>query len=401
MNKVSKSLTFTALTILFLSFVINPALAEPNFDSIADKLVNASLAVQPGETVLITGSPSEIKLMEALYVSVSKAGGQPVVQLNLPNAAKRAIMETPEQHLKIVPTSNLILSRAVDCQINVISIQDPTLFSDVPEERLSISRQASATLNQSLRLVRTRNVSLGQSGGIPTKSFAESQGADYQKLTDMFWRAVDIDPDQIAQKGRYVTGMLTSGQTVTVTSGTGTNLTFQIDNIPARLNAARTSDVINPTGASSVWLPAGEAYACVKSSTATGTVLVPYLQYRGIEVHNLKMTYQNGKLTQIEAEKNGDVIKKYLDSSSPNSKNLSIVDLGLNPQSQAVGRYLSYEMAGVVSLVLGNNAWAGGNNDADAALTLFLPNANVSIGGKSLVKNGKLEVPEKYSSKTP
>lgn len=396
MSKLSKTLTLTFLTILYLSPLVS---AEPNFDSIADKLVNASLAVQPGEIVLITGNPSEIKFMEALYVAVSKAGGQPVVQLNLPTAAKRAIMETPEQHLKIVPTANLALLRAVDCQINVISIQDPTLFSDVPEERLALSRQASAPLNQSLRLVRTRNVSLGQSGGIPTKSFAESQGADYQQLTDMFWHAVDVDPDQIAEKGRFVTDMLTAGQTVTVTSGAGTNLTFQIDKIPARLNAARTSDVISPTGASSVWLPAGEAYACVKSSTANGTIVVPYLQYRGIDVNNLKMTYQNGKLTQIQAEKNGDVINKYLDSSSPNSKDLSIVDLGLNPQSQAVGRYLSYEMAGVVSLVLGNNAWAGGNNDADAGLTLFLPNANLSIGGRSLVKNGKLEVPEKYSSK--
>jgi hypothetical protein len=38
-----------------------PVLAEaPDYDAIADNLVNQSLAVQPGETVVIGGGPSEI-----------------------------------------------------------------------------------------------------------------------------------------------------------------------------------------------------------------------------------------------------------------------------------------------------------------------------------------------------
>jgi hypothetical protein len=47
-------------------------------------------------------------------------------------------------------------------------------------------------------------------------------------------------------------------------------------------------------------------------------------------------------------------------------------------------------MGGMVTLGLGNNSWAGGENDSDAALTLHVPGTTLSIDGKTIVKDGKL-----------
>ena len=68
------------------------------------------------------------------------------------------------------------------------------------------------------------------------------------------------------------------------------------------------------------------------------------------------------------------------------------IDLGLNPRSRTPtgSSYYSWEMGGMVTLGLGNNSWAGGENDSDAALALHVPGTTLSINGKTIVKDGKL-----------
>lgn len=199
--------------------------------------------------------------MGALQVAVSKAGGQPVLQLGIPEANKRAIMETPLEHLKRTPTFGLMQARAADCFINVASIADPKLFADVPEERLAATRQAAAPLNEAFRRVRFRSVSLGQTGGIPTRAYSESQKADHEQMANMFWKAVGASPDMLVASGNKVAGMLRPGASIRMTSAAGTDVSFEVAGVPARINAGRTADVVQASGPASVWLPAGEAYA--------------------------------------------------------------------------------------------------------------------------------------------
>lgn len=43
-----------------------------------------------------------------------------------------------------------------------------------------------------------------------------------------------------------------------------------------------------------------------------------------------------------------------------------------------------------VTVVVGNNLWAGGTNNADFAIPAEVSNATVSVDGVALVKDGKL-----------
>ena len=88
---------------------------------------------------------------------------------------------------------------------------------------------------------------------------------------------------------------------------------------------------------------------------------------------------------------NEKLLKEYLASTTENTKELSIVDIGLNPQSKPLGDiYRSWEMGGVVTVALGNNVWAGGDNDADGTLSLHLAGTTVDVGGTTVAKSGKL-----------
>ena len=141
-----------------------------------------------------------------------------------------------------------------------------------------------------------------------------------------------------------------------------------------------------------MWLPAGEAYGCAHGASVSGTLVVPKTTFRGVKVENLELTFKKGRVSKMSADSNSEMLEKFFAASSPKLKELSVVSLGLNPHSRTPtgSSYYSWEMSGMVTLGLGNSSWAGCENDSDAALTLHVPGTTLSIGGETVVKDGKL-----------
>ena len=50
----------------------------------------------------------------------------------------------------------------------------------------------------------------------------------------------------------------------------------------------------------------------------------------------------------------------------------------------------SIEMGGMVTVVTGNNSWAGGDNDADGGLSIHVAGATLTVDGQTLVAGGSL-----------
>ena len=394
MRRRMKSLRRLAfVSVGFAMLPCSQVLAEDyRFDAIADSMVNESLEIQPGELVVITGTPAEIDLMAALQVAVMKAGAQPMLTLNIPEANKRSIMEMSIEHMDQLRTQNLLLARMTDVFINVGSIEQPDLFADVPEERMAAYRKSFAPIYQSFGNMRFRSVALGQTGGIPTVAYAKSVGADPAELQDIFWKSVAVSPSELMPKATAMVALMKPGAEIRIKSNAGTDLTLEVDQVPARINAGRTSDVIASTGPTNVWLPAGEAYGCVHA--ASGTLVVPWMSFRGVPIENVKMTFENGEMTEMSADSNQAMLEEYFANSSSKLKYASVIDFGLNPQSRSPKgtHYYSWEMGGMVTLGLGGFLWARCDNDADAALSFHLPGSTVSIDGKSVIRNGELSL---------
>lgn len=382
----------TILTALAVLMLTSAAIAGPKLDDVAERIVKQSLNVQPGEIVLINGNATEIELMGAMQVAVAKAGGETILQVGIPEANKRAVMETPMEYLGQLRTGQLTLLRMADAIINVASIADPGLFADVPEERLAATRRAAAPLNAAFSNASVRSVTLGQTGGIPTEAYAKSIGANPKELDTMFWKAVAVEPDELSMTARKIAGMLQPGATARLTSKAGTDLTFNIDDTPARINAGRVADVESDHGGAAVWLPAGEAYTCLDSASASGTLVVPQTMFRGVKVDNLKMSFENGAMTKLSADSNEKMLKDYFAASNAQTGQISAMSIGLNNASQPLkgAQFFSWEMGGMVTIGLGSNGWAGGDNAGDGAFTAHLTGTTLEIGNTKVVSDGTL-----------
>lgn len=389
------TLHLTLITVVLFVLLTAPAsAAERDFDSVAVRVVNHALKVQPGESVVINGTPAELDLMSSLVVAVWKAGGIPTVQLSIPEADKRALMEMPLEYMTFTPTFALMQLRAADCFINTGSVQQPGLFADVPEEKFAAFRKSGLVVTRSNRTAKFRSVDLGQTGGLPTKAFAELRGANFDQMEEMFWKAVDADYEQIARSGKEISEHLRPSTEVQVTSSAGTDVRFRLGNAHPTVNAGRTGERSTAIGPDLVFLPAGEVYVSVDPSSASGTIVVPSFWFRAKEIKNLRLNFKNGILSSLSGDSDVGAVNETLATGDDQSKALSVIDIGLNPASQPLkgSSYYSFEMGGMVTLGIGANAWAGGDVIADFALFFHLPLSTVKVGGKTIVEKGRLKV---------
>jgi leucyl aminopeptidase (aminopeptidase T) len=167
---------------------------------------------------------------------------------------------------------------------------------------------------------------------------------------------------------------------VRVTSGIGTDITFAVDDVPPRINCGRPDDNVVASGPMQSWLPAGEAYAAIRAGSANGTVVVPSMEFRGAALKNLKMIFKDGVMTDMSSKSDLKALREFLDSTTGDTTMLSIVDVGVNPDSHPIAGsdYASWEMGGMVTLGMGDNIWAGGSVVASGALTFHLTGATLS-----------------------
>jgi leucyl aminopeptidase (aminopeptidase T) len=391
----TKKLIYAALLFIFSAGMLGAQetmKTKAENDKTADLLVNKILKVKPYEVVIIAGNQDQIELMSTIYVTVRKAGGFPTVELWLPKAGKQALMETPDEYLKATNAYEIFKNRMVDCYIGIGSDSDPSLYADVPESKFVAAREGGVLFNRLTDHFRYRAVWIGQASGVPTKEFAKSVNANYEEMLTGFWKSIYTDYNKLAQRGKKLAEIFKAGAICNISSKSGTDISFKIDIIPARINCGNISENQISNGSVNIWLPAGEAYTCVAPGSANGKIVVPASDFRGIKIKNLEIMLKNGRIIGLKADENIRKLKEMFDMAEGDDDMLSLVDIGINEDSHPYkgSDFLTYEMGGILSIYFGNNAWAGGNNNSLAGYTVFLDGATLSIDGKVVVKDGNL-----------
>ncbi len=391
----------TRLGILLLGFIVltncttnTPATGLGDHE-IAITLVEQCANIQAGDFVRISGGAQDAPLLEKLAIQVRKKGAFPLVLLSSGNAAKMYYEEVPPKYDSQSPAFALELANLITANIVISNGSPPDLLKGVSVERRVTVAKAGAPYGRRLMERNVRQVFLGN-GLYPTEASADQFGITKAALAEIFWNGINTDYDELSKICQSVESILAKGNKVHITTPDGTDLTVGIANRPILSSDGIIPDTEAARGGASgiVYLPAGEVYVTPVKGTANGQVVLKNFFFQGEEIKDLKLTFVDGSLTNMTASSGLATLQQFYDAASQGKEEFAFVDIGINPDVVIPegSRMLGWMPAGMVTVGIGGNSWAGGDNISTYGLITHLKNATMMIDGEALVSSGKLNL---------
>ncbi len=340
--------------------------APTDLEQLAERLVNQSAGIKEGELVLVSGGAQDQELLENIAVHVRKVGAFPQVALSSDRMTKRLFFDVPAKFDTQADALGLKLAENFDTVITVISNMDEGVLAGADPKRQAARAKVGQPVADAFLKRKARQVEVGN-GLYPTAWRAKRFGMTDDELMKTFWEGVNVDYASLAARAEQVKGALAGGSEIQIKDSNGTDLRVRVQGRPVYASdGIISSEEAQKGGAAvSVYLPAGEVYVTPVAGTAEGKVVRPREYYQGQEIQNLTLTFAAGKLTSITGSGPGfEPLKALYDAAGEGKDLFAVVDLGINPNvklpaSSAVGTWVP---AGTVSVGIGNNIWAGGDN---------------------------------------
>jgi leucyl aminopeptidase (aminopeptidase T) len=369
--------------------------SKPDFDALARKLVTQVTNVREGDLVRIRGGTQQAELLENLAVEVRKVGAFPLITLGSDRLDRRMYDDVPAKYDRQTPSLELKLAGMVTTEINLDFSERPDNLADVPVNRIATVDSASGAVANLLYARNVVQVNLGNEM-YPTPALAEQFGVSQAQLSEIFWSGVSVDYRQLQATGARVRAILEAGSEVHITSPSGTDLRARIDDSMIYVSDGVVSPGERERGGAArlVWLPAGEVYLAPMDGTAHGKVVVDRHFFRGEEIRGLTLSFENGRLTSMDAASDFADFAQQYDIASPGKEAFGFIDVGINANVQipSGSRMMAWMAAGMVTVGFGSNVWAGGHNNVPYGTNTHLPGSTLKVDGQVVVDGGVLVI---------
>lgn len=363
---------------------------ERNFRSVAEKIVHSCARVQPGEVVQLGGGIHNFDLLAALAVAVRRMGAFPELNVTSDELQWEMMTTVPVEHLRTVPPHRLRWLEDVDVMIVTDALADPSRAADVPEDRRRAAHAAAQVVERRIFEQGMRWVYVGY----PTPASLKGLAVPFDQVWDMFWRAVDVDYDQLAAEAAAVAAMIDDADEIRITTAKGTDISIQLGGRPVLVDDGIISDADVEHGDAAVTLPAGKVFVAPLESTARGRLVVDFAFHGDRALYDLELTVDEGRVELVGARQGADDFGRVLEYARGNKDRIGELGIGLNP---GVDRWTGLALAdekrrGTVYLGLGDNRLLGGDNAATMHWDLFLERPTVLVDGQLLIDEGELHV---------
>ncbi|MFQ5905044.1 MAG: aminopeptidase [bacterium] len=203
---------------------------------------------------------------------------------------------------------------------------------------------------------------------------------------DILIRGLSADYKTIAQRGARVASILTNGRVAHIQSESGTDLRLSLEGMRAH---ADTGLIQNPGDFSN--LPAGEAFIAPAEGSAQGVLVVDgSMAGIGVVGSAIRITIRDGEAVGIEGSKE---LQEIMEKFGRKARNVAELGVGTNDRAELSGNVLEDEkVLGTVHVALGDNSTFGGTVSVAVHLDGIVRNPVLTVDGKVVVKDGKLQV---------
>ena len=277
-------------------------------EKLADVLVNYSVAVQPGDKVLIQGGAIAQPLFEAVYVKVLQAGGHPLTNVQLPNLNELRFRYASDQQLDTVPDVTKQIFETYDVIISFWSDLNTKVLSNVPAEKIVRSQKAQTDISKTF-MQRMGSGDLRWVGTLfPTHAYAQDAEMGLAEYEDFVYGACLPDFDDpvgywrsVAEKQQRLVDWLAGKN----------NLRVKAPGVDLRMKITGRS-FVNCCGTRN--MPDGEIFTGPVEDSVEGHVRFSYpTVYQGRKLEGVELTFEKGRVVKATADKGEDFLLQTLD----------------------------------------------------------------------------------------
>ena len=340
--------------------------------------------------------------------AVAQAMAERALHTLAPAAGERILLRVdPATMPEFVPVLRGVLEKA-GANVDVISgatvdrfderLDDTDIYVWMPGGSAITSRGQSEALKRWLdRGGARRELHFHWSDG--TMTLDQRPVPQTPAIDRLYAAALDIDYAALNRSQDQAIALLRSGE-IRVTTRLGTDIRFRTGDRPFNKQNGDGSKerVANARMRIDrhIELPAGIIRVAPEEASVHGVMVVPAMRVGappGVVAKNVRLEFENGRVVKIAAGEHQATFDQLL-KMAPALANFREFGLGMNPvlamkPGDTTVLYYGYG-AGFVRLSLGDNEEVGGSVRGGMVMWNFFPDATVTSGGETLVKDGQL-----------
>ena len=366
---------------------------DPRVIKLADLLVNYSVAIRPGDKVLINGSSIAAPLLREVYAAVLRACGHPLLLASLPDLDDVLYRHASEEQLQFMPPPLMLGISTYDASISIAGTENTKNLSNVdPEKVVARSRGRREMLD--VFMERAASGALRWTGTLfPTPAYAQDAEMSLGEYEDFVYRACMPEPDDpIGYWRRFslwqhkIVDWLKGKKEIRITA-------------PHTDLAIRIEDRVFISCDGHHNMPDGEVFTGPLEDSANGYVTFSYPAiYQGREVTGVRLEFKEGKVIAAAAEKNGDFLERILDTDA-GSRRLGEFAIGTNEGIKQFTREILFgeKIGGTFHLALGAGYPETGSRNRSSIhwdmICDLREGGDIRVDDTLLYRNGQFVIP--------
>jgi len=368
---------------------------DPRLEKLARVLVEYSVAIKPGEVVVIGGPPLATPLVTAIYGEVLRAGGHPWVRL-VPDECRRMLLTegSDEQLLHCGPLDKTATQKA-DVSIKIWSEENTKSLSETDPQRQSLLAKGSRSI-MALHMKRSALPPsdpnrLRWTGTLfPTQAHAQDAHMSLHDYEQFVYRGGKLDKrdpvkewKKLGEQQQRLADRLDKGREMHITTPDGTDIRF----------GTKGRTWINCDGKYN--FPDGEVFTGPIEDATEGVIQYRFQAvYGGREVNDIRLVFKAGKVVDATATSGEDFLFRMIDQDK-GARILGELALGTNYGIQQHTRNILFDekIGGTFHCALGAAyPESGGTNKSGLHWDMICDlrqGGVVKVDGDVISRNGK------------
>ncbi|OVE75822.1 hypothetical protein BVX97_03135 [bacterium E08(2017)] len=329
-------------------------MADDRVVKLAKLMVNYSLKLKKGDTVVINSGTEAEPLVLNLYEELLRKGCFPVVRMIPERVTEIFLKSAGRRQLTELTSYQRAAARYTDAVIRIYDETNTRQLSSVDPKR-------QAMWGRTIRpLQRERRKKPWLLTLYPTEAYAQDADMSLNEFEDFVYSAAFVDKadpvkewQKLSKKQATLIAGMKGADKVRIV-GRDTDLTFSV----------KGRKFMNSDG-SSHNMPSGEIFTGPVENSAEGHISYdfPVCQY-GREITGIRLVFRKGVVVEATADKNGSFLKSMLDTDK-GSRKLGEFGIGTNHSIKRFTKRILYDekIGGTIHLAVGESySETGGKN---------------------------------------